>query len=111
MLTKWDELMCYQLPATMDHVHTDSPKWTERIYVSIYNVPDQDTIFGFGVGPAITDTRKCSTCQPSSPILMSTVLDARSELIRRTCAIMLPSVRRSSDYAFTKMRTIDPRQQ
>ena len=41
MLTKWDELMCHQLSATMDHVHTDSPEWTERIYVSIYNVRDQ----------------------------------------------------------------------
>jgi hypothetical protein len=50
MLTKWDELMCHQLTATMDHVHADNPEWTERIYVSIYNVRDLDTIFGFGVG-------------------------------------------------------------
>ena len=50
MLSKWDELLCHQLPNTMDHVHTDNPEWTERIYVSIYNVRDQDTIVGFGVG-------------------------------------------------------------
>jgi hypothetical protein len=50
MLSKWDELMCHQLPNTMDHVHTDSPEWTERIYVSIYNVRDRDTMIGFGVG-------------------------------------------------------------
>jgi hypothetical protein len=50
MLTRWDEQMCHQLPTTMDHVHTESPEWTERIYVSIYNVREQDTIFGFGVG-------------------------------------------------------------
>ncbi len=41
MLTAWDEIMCHQLPATMDHVHTDNPEWTERIYVSIYNVRDK----------------------------------------------------------------------
>ena len=50
MLSKWDELLCHQLPNTMDHVHTDNPEWTERIYVSIYNVRDRDTIVGFGVG-------------------------------------------------------------
>lgn len=50
MLTAWDENMCHQLPATMDHVHTDSPEWTERIYVSVYNVRDKDTMIGFGVG-------------------------------------------------------------
>jgi hypothetical protein len=50
MLTKWDELMCHQLPATMEHVHTDNPQWAEHIYVRVYNVRDQDTIFGFGVG-------------------------------------------------------------
>src|SRR2546421_731167 len=50
MLTRWDELMCHQLPSTMDKVHTENPEWTERIYVSIYNVRDQDTILGFGVG-------------------------------------------------------------
>ncbi len=50
MLSKWDELMCHQLPTTMDHVHTENPEWTERIYVSIYNIRDKDTIFGFGVG-------------------------------------------------------------
>jgi len=33
----------------MDQVHTDNPEWTERIYVSIYNVRDRDTGFGFGV--------------------------------------------------------------
>ena len=50
MLTKWDEMMCHQLPTTMDHVQTNSPEWTERIYVSIYNVRDRDTMIGFGVG-------------------------------------------------------------
>ncbi|MGH7988224.1 MAG: hypothetical protein ACREQX_18305 [Candidatus Binataceae bacterium] len=50
MLTRWDEMMCHQLPATMDHIATDSPEWTERIYVSIYDVRDKDTIIGFGVG-------------------------------------------------------------
>ena len=50
MLSAWDEMMCHQLPATMDHVHTDNPEWTERIYVSIYNVRDKDTVFGVGVG-------------------------------------------------------------
>jgi hypothetical protein len=49
LLSKWDELMCHQLPTTMDHVHTDSSEWTERIYVNIYNVCDEDTIIGFGV--------------------------------------------------------------
>ena len=50
MLTKWDELMCHQLPATMDRIHTDNPEWTERIYISAYNVRDKDTILGVGVG-------------------------------------------------------------
>lgn len=50
MLSAFDEMMCHQLPATMDHVHTDNPEWTERIYVSIYNVRDKDTIIGVGVG-------------------------------------------------------------
>ncbi|HZP46351.1 MAG TPA: hypothetical protein VFB15_11945 [Candidatus Binataceae bacterium] len=50
MLSSFDEMMCHQLPTTMDRVHTDSPEWTERIYVSIYNVRDQDTIIGCGVG-------------------------------------------------------------
>ncbi|MEA2678555.1 MAG: hypothetical protein QOK03_277, partial [Candidatus Binataceae bacterium] len=50
MLTAWDELMCHQMPATMDHVHTTNPEWTERVYVSIYNVRDKNTILGFGVG-------------------------------------------------------------
>src|SRR5712691_5193408 len=50
MLTAWDELMCHQMPATMDHVHTTNPEWTERVYVSIYNVRDKDTILGFGIG-------------------------------------------------------------
>ena len=50
MLTRFDEMMCHQLPVTMDQVHTDNPEWTERIYVSIYNVRDKDTILGFGVG-------------------------------------------------------------
>jgi hypothetical protein len=50
MLTKWDEMLCHQLPTTMDKVHTDNPEWTERIYVSIYNIRDKDTSLGFGIG-------------------------------------------------------------
>ncbi|HKV55416.1 MAG TPA: hypothetical protein VJN94_12330 [Candidatus Binataceae bacterium] len=50
MLSSFDEQMCHQLPTTMDHIHTDNPEWTERIYVSIYNVRDKDTILGFGIG-------------------------------------------------------------
>jgi len=50
MLTLWDELMCHQLPTTMDHVQTDNPEWTERIYISLYNVTDKDVIVGCGVG-------------------------------------------------------------
>ena len=50
MLTVWDEQMCHQLPATMDHVATDNPEWTERIYVSLYNVAAKDMIFGLGLG-------------------------------------------------------------
>src|SRR5579859_4333981 len=50
MLSGFDEMMCHQMPATMDHIHTDSPEWTERIYVSIYNVRDKNTSIGFGVG-------------------------------------------------------------
>ena len=50
MLTPWDELMCHQLPSTMDHIHTDSPEWTERIYISLYNVTEKDMIIGCGVG-------------------------------------------------------------
>jgi hypothetical protein len=50
MLSTWDEMLCHQLPATMDHVHTDNPEWTERIYISVYNVRDKDTILGVGVG-------------------------------------------------------------
>jgi hypothetical protein len=50
MLSSFDERMCHQMPATLDQVHTDSPEWTERIYVSIYDVRDKDTMLGFGVG-------------------------------------------------------------
>jgi len=50
MLSAWDEIMCHQLPATMDQIHTDNPEWTERIYISIYNVLERDTMIGFGVG-------------------------------------------------------------
>jgi hypothetical protein len=50
MLTPWDELMCHQLPTTMDHVHTDNPEWTERIYISLYDVTHKDMIVGCGVG-------------------------------------------------------------
>ena len=45
MLSGFDEIMCHQL-STMDHVHTDNPEWTERIYVSVYNVRDKDTVIG-----------------------------------------------------------------
>src|ERR1700685_1512835 len=47
MLSSFDEGMCHQLPATIDHAHTDSPEWTERIYVSIYNVGDKNVQDGF----------------------------------------------------------------
>lgn len=50
MLTPWDEMMCHQLPTTMDHVFTSDPSWTERIYISLYNVADKDMIVGCGVG-------------------------------------------------------------
>ncbi|MGD0291151.1 MAG: hypothetical protein ABSC63_16025 [Candidatus Binataceae bacterium] len=50
MLTSFDELMCHQLPATMDHLHTDNPEWTERIYISLYNVAEKDMVVGCGVG-------------------------------------------------------------
>jgi hypothetical protein len=50
MLSKWNELMCHQLPTTMNHMHADNPEWTKRIDVSIYNIRDQDMILGFGVG-------------------------------------------------------------
>jgi hypothetical protein len=62
MLSKWDELLCHQLPHTMDHVHTDNPEWTERIYVSIYNVRDKDTI----VGSAWVNI-PTKTCRTDSP--------------------------------------------
>jgi hypothetical protein len=38
MLSKWGELVCHQLPTTMDHVNTANPEWTEGPYLSIYNV-------------------------------------------------------------------------
>ena len=50
MLSTWDEMLCHQLPATMDQVHTDNPEWTERIYLSAYNVREKDTILGVGIG-------------------------------------------------------------
>jgi len=50
MLTAWDELMCHQLPTTMDYVQTDNPEWTERIYISLYNVAEKDVVIGCGVG-------------------------------------------------------------
>jgi len=50
MLTPWDEFLCHQLPTTMDHVLTSDPAWTERIYISLYNVADKDMILGCGIG-------------------------------------------------------------
>jgi hypothetical protein len=50
MLTPWDEFLCHQLPTTMDHVFTSDPAWTERVYISLYNVADKDMILGCGVG-------------------------------------------------------------
>jgi hypothetical protein len=50
MLTPWDELLCHQLPTTMDHVFTSDPAWTERIYISLYDVANKDMIVGCGVG-------------------------------------------------------------
>ena len=50
MLTPWDEFLCHQLPTTLDHVSTSDPAWTERIYVSLYDVASKETIFGCGVG-------------------------------------------------------------
>ena len=46
MLTAWDELMCHQMPTTMAQVHTDNPEWTERIYISLYNVAEKDMVGG-----------------------------------------------------------------
>jgi hypothetical protein len=50
MLTPWDEMMCHQIPATLDQVHTTSPEWTERIYISLYDVAAKDTMIGCGIG-------------------------------------------------------------
>src|SRR2546430_9320786 len=50
MLTSWDEFLCHQLPTTMDHVYTSDPAWTERIYISLYDVANKDTILGCGIG-------------------------------------------------------------
>jgi hypothetical protein len=50
MLTPWDEFLCHQLPTTMDHVYTSDPNWTERIYISLYDVVNKDIIVGYGVG-------------------------------------------------------------
>jgi len=50
MLTPWDEFLCHQLPTTLDHVFTSDPAWTERVYISLYNVADKDMILGCGVG-------------------------------------------------------------
>ncbi len=50
MLTPWDEQMCHQLPTTMDHVYTSDPAWTERVYISLYDVATKSTILGCGIG-------------------------------------------------------------
>ena len=50
MLTPWDELLCHQIPSTMDHVGTSDPAWTERIYISLYDVARKQAILGCGVG-------------------------------------------------------------
>jgi hypothetical protein len=50
MLTPWDEQMCHQLPTTLDHVYTSDPGWTERIYISLYDVTSKSTILGCGIG-------------------------------------------------------------
>src|SRR5213596_2647306 len=50
MLTPWDEFLCHQLPTTLDHVSTSDPAWTERIYVSLYDIASKETIFGCGIG-------------------------------------------------------------
>jgi hypothetical protein len=50
MLTPWDEFLCHQLPTTMDHVFTSDPAWTERIYISLYDVANKEAILGCGVG-------------------------------------------------------------
>jgi hypothetical protein len=50
VLTPWDEFLCHQIPTTMDHVYTSDPAWTERIYISLYDVFGKDTILGCGVG-------------------------------------------------------------
>ncbi|MDO8431171.1 MAG: hypothetical protein Q7S58_02045 [Candidatus Binatus sp.] len=50
MLTPWDEFLCHQLPTTMDHVYTSDPSWTERVYISLYDVTNKDMIVGCGIG-------------------------------------------------------------
>lgn len=50
MLTPWDEQLCHQLPTTMDHVYTSDPAWTERVYISLYDVESKATILGCGIG-------------------------------------------------------------
>jgi hypothetical protein len=50
MITPWDEALCHQIPTTMDHVLTSDPAWTERIYISLYDVATKQTILGCGVG-------------------------------------------------------------
>jgi hypothetical protein len=50
MLTPWDELFCHQIPTTMDHVYTSDPAWTERIYISLYDVARKQAMLGCGMG-------------------------------------------------------------
>lgn len=50
MITPWDEPLCHQIPTTMDHVLSSDPAWTERIYISLYDVATKQTILGCGVG-------------------------------------------------------------
>ena len=59
MLTPWDEFLCHQLPTTLDHVYTSDPAWTERIYVSLYDVASKETIFGCGVGQYPNKNHEC----------------------------------------------------
>ena len=50
VITPWDEPLCHQISTTMDHVLSSDPAWTERIYISLYDVATKQTILGCGVG-------------------------------------------------------------
>lgn len=49
MLTKYDELMCHQLPTTLDHVVSSDPSWTERLWLAVH---DKKGRFNFASGIA-----------------------------------------------------------